>query len=195
MPWHDVPAFLVELAQRNGTAAKALAFVILTASRSGEVRGATWGEVDLAGATWTVPSSRTKTAKEYRIPLAKPALDLLDEMKALTGAENTALVFPGASGAKPLSDVALSKLVPSGATTHGFRSSFRDWAGETTAYPREVIEMALGHRVGDAVEQAYARGDLFQRRRRLMDDWATFCGQVAPASGSVVPIRQGAAGA
>lgn len=196
MPWQDVPAFLAALAERSGIAAKALAFAVLTATRSGETRGATWGEIDLSAAVWTIPGARMKAGREHRIPLSGAALDVLREAATLRQGDGpAALVFPGASGAKPLSDVALAKLVPSGATVHGFRSAFRTWAGETTSFAREVIELALAHRLGDAVEQAYARGDLFQRRKRLMDAWASYCTVGTPAeTGAVVPIRQAAAG-
>jgi integrase len=194
MPWQDLPAFLTALAERSGTAAKALAFTILTGARSGEARGATWGEMDLGAAIWTIPAARMKGGREHRIPLSGAALDVLQEAATLRqDGTLAALVFPGASGAKPLSDVAVAKLLPSRATVHGMRSAFRDWAGETTNYPREVVEMALAHRIGDAVEQAYARGDLFQRRKRLMDAWASYCTAGTPAeTGAVVPIRQGA---
>jgi len=179
MPWHDVPAFLSGLGGRQGTAAKALAFLILTAARSGEARGAVWSELDLVKGVWTVPASRMKAAREHRVPLSESALDLLRSVRP-EELEPRALVFPGAKADKALSDVAVAKLVPGGATIHGFRSSFRTWAGETTNFPREVVEQALAHRIGDAVEQAYARGDLFARRRHLMDAWAKFCSGQAP---------------
>ncbi len=193
MPWQDLPAFMAALAERQGMAAKALAFLILTGARSAEARGATWGELDLGAGIWTIPASRMKGAREHRVPLAEPALALLRSIR-LPEAEPGALVFPGASGRKPISDVALAKLLPADATCHGFRSAFRTWAGETTGYPREVIEMALAHRLGDAVEQAYARGDLFQKRRRLMADWAEFCSRPMPSAGEVVTLAAGRAG-
>jgi integrase len=191
MPWQNVAAYLTELTKRSGTAAQALAFAVLTAARSGEARGATWDEMDLTAAIWTIPPSRMKAAREHRVPLADAALAVLREAANLRQSDDpAALVFPGASGSKPLSDVALAKQVPSGATVHGFRSAFRTWAGETTSYPREVIEMALAHRTGDAVEQAYARGDLFQRRKRLMEEWATYCGRTAPAEQEQAPALE-----
>ncbi len=193
MAWQEVPAFMASLAERQGMAAKALAFLILTAARSAEARGATWGELDLGAGIWIVPSSRMKGGREHRVPLAERALALLRSIR-LPEAEPGALVFPGASGRRPLSDVALAKLLPAGATCHGFRASFRTWCGEATAYPREVVEMALAHRLGDAVEQAYARGDLFQKRKQLMKAWGEFCSRPAPASGEVVPLRERAAG-
>jgi integrase len=169
-----VPEFMRMLAGRQGMAAKTLTFLILTAGRSAEVRHATWAEIDLAGATWTVPAARTKAAREHRVPLAEQALAVLRSIRP-DAPEPDVLLFPGAKIGRPLSDVALAKLLPPETTCHGFRATFRTWAGETTGYPREVVEMALAHRLGDAVEQAYARGDLFQRRRQLMIDWASFC--------------------
>jgi len=193
MDWKAVPAFLASLAGRQGTAAPALVFLILTAARSAEARGATWGEIDLDAAVWTVPPSRMKAAREHRVPLAASALALLRTLRP-EQPDLGALVFPGGKPGKPLSDVALAKLLPAGATAHGMRSAFRTWAGEKTGHAREVVEMALAHRLGDAVEQAYARGDLFQKRRLLMDAWAAFCAGAEPAEGdNVVPLRVGAA--
>ena len=186
MRWQDVPGFVAGLAGRDGIAARALRFVILTGARSGEVRGARWSEIDLHNGVWTVPGTRMKGAKEHRVPLSDAALEMLH---LVPRGEGDALVFPGAAKGKPLSDVALAKLVPSGATVHGFRSSFRTWGGETTNYAREVIEMALAHRIGDAVEQAYSRGDLFQRRTRLMADWANYCSGKEAERGVAVPLR------
>jgi integrase len=176
MAWGDVPGFMQTLAARSGAAACALRFIVLTAARSGEARGALWREINPVERTWTIPASRTKAAKEHRVSLAAPALALLEDVSR--EAEQVApdgLVFPGQAAHRPVSDVALAKLLPAGVTVHGFRAAFRTWAAETTGHPREVIEMALAHRVGDAVEQAYARGDLFDKRRRLMEDWAAFC--------------------
>jgi integrase len=126
-----------------------------------------------------------KAARAHRIPLAGAALSILQAVLP-DDPDAAALIFPGASGHKPLSDVALAKLLPPNVTCHGFRSSFRTWAGERTTYAREVVEMALAHRLGDAVEQAYARGDLFQRRRRLMAEWAAYCAGEAPVDSRVV---------
>ena len=172
--WRDAPAFMVELAGREGIATKALAFAILTAARSGEVRGMTWGEVDTADKVWTVPASRIKAGKEHRVSLTPAALALLGDP-----GKPEALVFPAPSDPeKPLSDMTLTAVLRrmnrGDLTAHGFRSTFRDWAGETTAHPREVIEAALAHRLKDKAEAAYARGDLFVKRRRLMEDWAAF---------------------
>ena len=174
--WREAPEFMKALAAMEGTAAKALSFAILTASRSGEVRGMTWCEVDTTAAVWTVPALRMKAPKEHRVPLAYAAL-------ALLGAPGKpgALVFPSPMKAdRPLSDMTLTAVLKrmklGDLTVHGFRSTFRDWAGETTQHPREVIEAALAHRLKDKAEAAYARGDLFTKRRRLMEDWATFLG-------------------
>ena len=174
LDWRDAPAFMVELAGREGIATKALAFAILTAARSGEVRGMTWGEVDTADKVWTVPASRIKAGKEHRVPLTPAALALLGDP-----GKPEALVFPAPSDPKkPMSDMTLTAVLRrmgrGDLTAHGFRSTFRDWAGETTAHPREVIEAALAHRLRDKAEAAYARGDLFVKRRRLMEDWADF---------------------
>ncbi len=194
MAWQAVPDFMASLGTRQGVAAAALAFLIHTATRSTEARGAVWGEIDLGAAIWTIPRSRMKAGKEHRIPLPAPAVAILTALKP-EKPEADALVFPGAKEKKPLSDVALAKLLPPGVTCHGFRSSFRTWAGEVTGFPREVVEMALAHRLGDAVEQSYARGDLFQKRRRLMDSWGAYCSGEAPAADAdnVVTFNAGAA--
>ena len=152
----------------------AFEFLVLTAARSGEVRLATWAEIDFGAAVWTVPAVRMKAMREHRVPLCERALEVLDEAAAL--GDGADLVFPSRRG-KALSDMTLSKLVKEqgiDAVPHGFRSSFRDWAGERTSHPREVVEAALAHVVQNKVEAAYARSDLFERRRRLMDDWATY---------------------
>jgi integrase len=146
---------------------------ILTAARSGEVRGIRWGEIDLEAKVWTVPASRIKAGKEHRVPLQPAAIELLGEAR-----EPDALVFPSSADAsKPLSDMTLAavlKRMEVDVTVHGFRSTFRDWAGETTAHPREVIEASLAHKLKDKAEAAYARGDLFAKRRKLMQDWADY---------------------
>ncbi len=194
LPYQEMPQFMPALRQRQGVAARAAGFCILTATRSSETRGARWSEIDRRNRTWTIPRERMKAAQEHRIPLSDAALAILDQMEALRETDD-ALIFPGGNPGAPLSDVVLGRAVRLSApgkevTLHGFRSSFRDWAGETTAYPREVIEMALAHRLGKA-EQAYARGDLFQKRRRLMDDWSAFCATAAASyePGEVVVLR------
>ena len=174
LDWRQMPGFMVELTAREGVGARALAFAILTASRSGEVRGATWSEIDTPARVWTVPASRMKAAKEHRVPLSEAALAQLGER----GAPGD-LVFPSATGrAKAMSDMTLAavlkRLGRQDITVHGFRSSFRDWAGEATNFPREVVEGALAHRLKDKAEAAYARGDLFQKRRELMRAWAGY---------------------
>jgi hypothetical protein len=162
-----------DLSVREGVAARALEWAILTAARSGEVRGMVWGEMDLRGRTWTVPAERMKADKMHRVPLTDAALALLGEP-----GEPHELVFPAPHGGQ-LSDMAmlavLRRMKRAECTVHGFRSSFRDWAGEATHHPREVIEHALAHQLQDKAEAAYARGDLFEKRTALMKDWSEFC--------------------
>jgi integrase len=176
LPHQDIGEFMAELRSQAGTGARALEFAILTAGRSGEVRGATWSEIDMNGAVWTIPGARMKAGKEHRVPLSNAALNVLRQMES---ERQGALVFPGRTGKKPLSDMSLTAVLKrmnrSDLTAHGFRSTFRDWAGETTAYAREIIEHALAHQLKDKAEAAYARGTLFDKRRRLMDDWAKAC--------------------
>ncbi|MGI4977206.1 MAG: tyrosine-type recombinase/integrase [Janthinobacterium lividum] len=206
LPWNAVGGFLAELRQREGVAARAVEMAILTACRSGEVRGMRWSEVDLDAAVWTVPGKRMKAGKLHRVPLSAAAVVMLRQMRAgQPGA--AALVFPGAKVGTALSDMSLTAVLRrmntvadgqtppwrDGATgepitVHGFRSTFRVWAGERTPYPREVVEAALAHTLKDKVEAAYQRSDLMERRRPLMEEWATFC-TVADRSGAVVPIR------
>lgn len=184
LDWRKVPAFMTALAAREGMAARALAFTILTAARSGEVRGMCWREIDLEAGVWTVPASRMKAGKEHRVPLEPAALALLGPP-----GQSDACVFPGGRRGKALSDMALTAVLRrmghEEITVHGFRSTFRDWAGEASSHPREVIEAALAHRLKDRAEAAYARGDLFVKRRRLMRDWAAFCSHPA---GEVLPL-------
>ena len=183
----DVGAFMVKLRAAEGMGARALEFVILTAARSGEARGATWAEIDTEEKVWTVPGSRMKAGKEHRVPLSDAALTLLKALPRFVGSD---LLFNGKPGAM-LSDMTLTAVMRRmglEAVPHGFRSTFRDWASERTAYPREACEMALAHTIGDKVEAAYRRGDLFNKRRRMMDDWAAFLGRVEP-KGSVVQLR------
>lgn len=180
LPFKDVPAFVAKLREREGVAALALEFAILTAARSGEVRGATWGEFDLEGEVWTVPASRMKAKREHRVPLTACAVKILRKLTPPDPPKADALVFLSPSGGA-LSDAAFQALlkrmgVEQGAVTpHGFRSSFRDWAGETTDHPREVAEAALAHVVGNETERAYRRGDALAKRRALMVDWGAFC--------------------
>jgi integrase len=195
--WRSVGDFMQRLRQNTSISARALELTILTAARSGEVRGAKWSEIDLDHAVWTVPAERMKAEREHRVPLSDAALAVLRTMAEIGVAPN-ALVFPSRKAQVALSDKTLASAVDSaggnGATVHGFRSTFRDWAGETTAFPREVIEMCLAHRLGDAAEQAYARGDLFQKRAALMEQWGTFCAKLLIV-GNVLPfVRAAAAG-
>ena len=175
LPYAQLPAFMVELRHRDGVSARALEFTILTAARTGEVIGARWSEIDLKGKVWVVPAARMKAGREHRVPLSKRALEIL---KVLPREEGNAHVFIGAHAGKGLSNMSMLELLRGmqhGLTVHGFRSSFRDWASEATTHPRDVVEMALAHAVGDKVEAAYRRGDLFEKRAALMADWEVFC--------------------
>lgn len=193
LPYAELPAFMKELRQQEGTAARGLEFCVLTAARTGEVIGATWPEIDLKEGIWTVPAHRIKAGKEHRVPLVPAAVTILQEMEKITEGD---FVFPGMRAKKGLSQMAflmlLRRMGRADLTAHGFRSTFRDWAAERTNFPREVAEMALAHAVGDKVEAAYRRGDLFAKRRKLMEAWAGYCA-AAPAKGNVVPL-QGRAG-
>ena len=187
MPYEAIPAFMASLREREAMAALALEFVILTATRTSEVLGATWAEVDLDKANWTVPASRMKASKEHRIPLSPRAVEILEAVKPL----GKASVFPADKGGK-LSTMAMSMLLRRmklDCTVHGFRSGFRDWSAECTGYAHEVCEMALAHVIGNKSEAAYRRGDLFDKRRRLMSDWATYCASDGAADAKVLPIR------
>ncbi|PLW82519.1 integrase [Kineobactrum sediminis] len=176
LPYHRLPEFITILRKRAGMGARALEFTILTAARSGEVRGATWDEINLNQGTWTIPGSRMKTGKEHRVPLTDAAIELL---QALPRVAKNPLVFPGSKNGAPMSDMSLTAVLrrigEQEITVHGFRSTFRDWSAEQTTYPREACELCLAHTVGDAVERAYRRGDLFDLRKQLMADWASFC--------------------
>lgn len=175
MPYQDVPGFLLELRARKSTAARALEFTIYCASRSGEVLGAEWQEFDLEAGVWTIPAHRMKAARQHRVPLSPPALALAKKMWACRIGD---YVFPGQKLQRPLSNMAmemqLRRMKLDHFTVHGFRSSFRDWAGEATQVPREIAEAALAHVVGDETERAYRRGDALERRRELMNAWSEF---------------------
>jgi integrase len=180
LPWQEIGPFMRRLAEVGGIAAFALRYAVLTASRTGEVLGATWGEVDIETALWSIPSARMKARREHRIPLSAPALEILDEMAKLRRSPDPdSPVFPGAEPRRGLSNMALlmtlRRMGRSDVTAHGFRSSFADWAAEATAYPPEVREMALAHTIQNRAEAAYRRGDLFEKRRQLMADWADYC--------------------
>ncbi|MCJ2088372.1 integrase arm-type DNA-binding domain-containing protein [Methylobacterium sp. E-005] len=182
MPYAEVPAFLTSLRERPGDSARALELLILTAARSGEIRGMRADEADLESAVWTVPAERMKGGRTHRVPLSRAALDLLAPRLAAIGQDD--LVFTNTKGGM-LSDMVFEALYRrakvDGVTTHGFRSSFRDWVGDETEFPREIAEAALAHLVGDEVELAYGRGDALEKRRQLMDLWASF---VAAESGA-----------
>ncbi|SDA25082.1 Integrase [Methylobacterium sp. UNC378MF] len=175
LPFKDVPAFMKTVAAQPGVAAKLMAFTILTAARTGEALGARWHEIDSEAAVWVIPAERMKAGAEHRVPLSAAATTLLAEMRGL----DDTFVFPGGRRGKPLSNMAmlvlLRRMERTDITTHGFRSSFRDWASEITDFPSEVVEMALAHTVESKVERAYRRGDLFEKRRELMKAWATHC--------------------
>ena len=177
MPIDAIGAFMVKLRGAEGLGARALEFVILTAARSGEVRGATWSEIDEGNGMWTVPKVRMKAGKEHRVPLTESAVELLRTVGKLTGkTEPSDLIFPASRGGK-LSDMTLTAVLRRmelAYTAHGFRSTFRDWVSERTNYPNHQAEMALAHTVGDKVEAAYRRGDMFDKRRGMMADWANF---------------------
>lgn len=177
IPREDIGRVMAALAKAEGISAMAVRFACLTAARSGEARSATWSEIDLATRVWTVPAHRMKANREHRAPLSDGAIEVLKALLPLRDHRHGDLVFPSRKPGKPLTDVALSKALhlaagTKGVTVHGLRSTFRDWAAEETDYPREVAEMALAHAIGDKVEAAYRRGDLFEKRRQMMDGWA-----------------------
>jgi integrase len=187
LPWREAPSFLARLRAAPLMTGRCLAFLMLTATRSGEARGALWSEIDLDAAVWTIPAERMKAGKEHRVPLSAPALALLREIAPLRTDEP--LVFLGAKAGRPLTDVALNKTPRrfglDGITVHGFRSTFRDWCADH-GQPADLAEAALAHVTGSAVERAYARSDLLERRRALMAEWADFLTRV-PAE--VVPFK------
>jgi integrase len=188
MPYNIIPTFISTLQRRDAVAALALEFTILTCARTSEVTGAKWTEIDLDNAVWTIPADRMKSGKEHRVPISLRTAELLQSAQLL----HSDWLFPAARGGS-LSSMAMAMLLrrmDANVTVHGFRSGFRDWAAECTGYAHEVCEMALAHTVGSTVERAYRRGDLFDKRRRLMDEWAAFCTTDRFADGSnVQPIR------
>lgn len=193
LPYADLGAFMVELRKRAGTSARALEFAILCASRSGEVRNATWDEIDLDRRLWTIPEDRMKAGKAHVVPLSDAAVAVLKAQQALPpieGHDGPAYVFPAPRGGA-LSDMALTAVLKrmerGDLTQHGFRSTFREWAGEVSKHPREVVEHALAHQLADKAEAAYQRGSLLPKRVALMNDWAKFCALV-PTGGNVVSI-------
>jgi integrase len=189
MPYEELPAFTGELRDRQATAALALEFCILTAARSGEVLGCQWSEIDLDKNVWTVPAHRMKAGREHRVPLSRRAAAILGDLRK---ANLGPFVFPGQSRNKPLSNMAmdmmLRRMKRDAVTVHGFRSSFRDWAGNVSNFPREITETALAHVIGDKAEQAYRRSDALEKRRKLMDAWAAYCER--KVAGNVVTLRR-----
>ena len=191
LPWREVGDFMVDLRAQTGIAAKALELAILTAVRSGEVRKATWAEIDLRSKTWTIPGSRMKAGVEHRVPLADAAIELLRQMPRIEGCE---WVFPGMKN-KPLSNMSLTAVLrrmgQHNITVHGMRSTFRTWASESSAssFGREAAEHALAHSLPDKVEAAYRRGDQFERRIGLMQAWADYCATLSTTAATVTPIK------
>jgi integrase len=189
LPFVELPGFMERLRRESGMAARALEFAILTAGRTGEVIGARWSEIDRDARLWTIPGERMKGGREHRVSLGDAALAILDALHQDRAGD---FVFAGGKTGRPLSNMAmlvlLRRMRRADLTVHGFRSTFRDWAAERTSFQNEVIEMALAHAVGSKVEAAYRRGDLFEKRKRLMEAWAGYC-ESAPA-GAVVPLRR-----
>ena len=193
LPYVEVPSCVGRLRERKSTSARALEFTILTAARSGETMGMRWKEVDRNSAIWTVPEERMKAHREHQVPLTPRALAILDQM-AIFGEDPDGYVFPGQKRGKTLSPTAMEMLLRRlkvDITTHGFRSSFRDWCGEETSFPREIAEAALAHVVGDETERAYRRGTALQKRRRLMVAWSNYC---EPKFDNVIPLQRQAKG-
>jgi integrase len=189
LPFTDLPEFMAQLATREGTAARALEFTILTAARTGEAIGARWLEIDRDAKLWTIPSERMKTKKEHRVPLSDRAIAILESLPRAAD-----YLFVGTRKNTAISNMAMAELLKrmdrTGITVHGFRSTFRDWAAERTAYPNHIVEMALAHVIGNKVEAAYRRGDLIAKRARLMADWARYCtSPSAEARDNVTPLR------
>ena len=193
MAYADVPAFVGRLREREATAAMALEFTILTGARSGETLGARWEEFDLDAKVWTVPANRMKAGRIHRVPLSERAAAIV---KKLSEARTSDLVFAGFKKDRPLSvmamDMVLRRMKVMDATVHGFRSAFRDWAGNETAYPRDLAETALSHVIGDKAEQAYHRSDALERRCELMQAWANYCEPTA--AGNVVRLKKSGGG-
>jgi integrase len=190
MSYRDVSTFVVKLQSQEGIAARALEFLILTATRAGEALGARWEEFDLEHAVWTVPPIRMKAGREHRVPLSLRALEIVKEIREVRCED---FVFPGRKPGKSSSGRSvlnvLRRMKIEGATVHGFRSTFRDWTAECTNFSNEVCEAALAHAIENRTEAAYRRGDLFEKRRRLMAQWATFC-TTASIQGNVTPLRR-----
>jgi integrase len=190
LPYAEIPTFMSDLRSRAGISARALELAILTAVRTGEVIGARWSEFDITARVWTTPAERMKRGREHRVPLSDRAIAILHALPRESDGDG--FVFIGARADRPLSNMAMLELmrgIRPGYVPHGCRSTFRDWAAERTNYPNHVVEMALAHVVGDKVEAAYRRGDLFDKRRRLMADWARYCARPA-AVADVLPMER-----
>lgn len=192
LPYPETPSFISVLRQQEGVSARGLEFLILTAARTGEVIGASWGEIDIENKVWVVPAERMKGGQEHRVPLSAASLQILTQMKEVATSN---YVFPGGKKNRPLSNMAflqlLKRMARADITGHGFRSTFRDWTSELTAYPNEVAEKALAHTISNKVEAAYRRSDLFDKRKNMMDDWATFCAGTTQGENNVIAIRAG----
>jgi integrase len=195
LPYGELPSFLVALREQDGISARALEFAILTAARTGETIGTRWNEFDLLDKTWTVPAGRMKAGREHRVPLSARTLVILEEMRAHRSADD-GFVFPGGKPGKPLSNMAflmlLRRMQRDDLTAHGFRATFKTWASERTGFQSEIVEVALAHTVGSKVERVYQRGDMFEKRRRLMQQWAMFCTTepTQETSSNVAPMRR-----
>jgi integrase len=192
LPYAEVPAFLAKLRQQTGVTAKCLEYIVLTAVRLGEAQKATWSEIDLDNRVWVIPGARMKSGKEHRVPLSPAALAILKDIHEVRHSD---YIFPGSRQGYAMGKNQPGKLMKklmgdAEMTVHGFRSSFRDWAAERTNFPREVPEMALAHAIPSAVEAAYRRGDLFEKRRKLMEAWAAYCAKVEMDAGKVVALNR-----
>jgi integrase len=190
LPYDEIGVFMTDLRARPSTSARCLEFLILTAARTSEAIGATWAEIDVQAKVWTIPAERMKSARPHRVPLTAPAIAVIRQMQARREGE---YVFPGIRGNAPLSNMSLLAMLRVmhrlDLTVHGFRATFKTWATERSNFPREVVETALAHTVGDDTERAYQRGDLFEKRRRLMEAWATFCGKPASRTKNVIGVN------
>jgi integrase len=189
LPYYELPAFMTLLADAEDMTSKAMQMTILTACRTSEVLSATWNEINMSASTWTIPAVRMKARKEHRVPLTDAVITLLQSMPSIEG---NPYIFAGMRQGRPLSNMAmlmgLRRMERDDLTMHGFRSTFRDWAGECTPHPRDVCEQALAHSLGNSVEAAYRRGDMFEKRRALMDDWAAYA--TRPTADNVVQFRK-----
>jgi integrase len=188
LPYAQAPAFMAELRARDGVVARALEFTVLTAARSNEAIGATWSEIDLKAKLWTVPAERMKTGKSHTVPLSDRTIKILERLPRVHGCD---FLFPGAKAKQSINRFGMLELLRAmrpGVTVHGFRPTFRDWCGDRTNFPRDIVEAALAHRIADQVEAAYRRGTAIEKRRHLMQDWARYLAQPAAKGGAVVPI-------